>query len=121
MWLLFLFFSPTAVTLKHLVHPRHTATYHFGCKRCGSHFTTAEHLAMHTEQSTCNPEMVWPTTVAPGAKCITRAEAAELDAAEAAGIHTAAEQAKVKATKDVVKKVTTPAKAAPALVDPTTG
>eukprot|EP01032_Pedospumella_encystans_P016357 gene16357-18665_t len=111
----------TAVTLKHLVHPRHTATYHFGCKRCGSHFTTAEHLAMHTEQSTCNPEMVWPTTVAPGAKCITRAEAAELDAAEAAGIHTAAEQAKVKATKDIVKKVATPAKAAPALVDPTTG
>lgn len=116
-------FVPVAVTLKHLVHPRHTSTYHFGCKRCGSHFTTAEHLAMHTEQSTCNPEMVWPTTVAPGAKCVTRAEAAELDAAEAAGASAATEQqqAKAKAAKEVAKKVITPAKQTPVLADPTTG
>lgn len=78
---------------------------------------------MHTEQSTCNPEMVWPTTVAPGSKCITRAEAAELDAAEAAGASSAADhQAKMKASKETAKKVMiTPAKPAPVLADPATG
>lgn len=30
--------------------------------------------------------MVWPTTVAPGSKCVTREEAAQLEAAEAAGV-----------------------------------
>lgn len=75
-----------AITLRHLVHTKHTASFHFGCKKCGSHFTTAEHLAMHGAHSTCNEEMVWPTTVAPGSKCVTREEAAQLEAAEAAGV-----------------------------------
>lgn len=88
----------TAVTLRHLVHPRHTATFHYGCKKCGLHFTTAEHLSMHVEQSTCNEDMVWPTTVTSGAKCVTRAEAAELERAEVAV------QTGTKASSDAVKE-----------------
>lgn len=73
-----------AVTLRHLVHPRHTAAFHHGCKKCGLHFSTAEHLSMHTDMSSCNEDMVWPTIVTPGCRCLTKDEAAEQDAAEAA-------------------------------------
>ena len=41
---------------------------------------------MHSEQSTCSPDMVWPPNPAPGAKCVTKAEYAELEAAEASGV-----------------------------------
>jgi hypothetical protein len=40
---------------------------------------------MHSTNSSCNEDMVWPTTVAPGSKCVTREEAAQLEAAEAMG------------------------------------
>lgn len=66
------------------MHPRHTAAFHHGCKKCGLHFSTAEHLVMHTDMSSCNEDMVWPTTVTPGCRCLSRADAAEQDAAEAA-------------------------------------
>lgn len=72
---------------------------------------------MHTEQSTCNPDMVWPSTVTPGCKCISRAEAAEQVALEAAappgsGSSDGGEQStqKSKVVKEAVKKVATPAK-----------
>jgi hypothetical protein len=71
-----------AVTLRHLVHPRHTSAFHYGCKKCGLHFASPEHLASHTEQTSCNEDMVWPTTVTPGSRCVTRAEAAELERTE---------------------------------------
>jgi len=117
-----LIFIDAAITLKHLVHPRHTATYHYGCKRCGSHFTTAEHLEMHSEQSTCNPDMVWPSTVAPGSKCISRAEAAAQDSADAAGTTGSGSSngdelpaQKSKVVKEAVKKAVTPAKSVAAV------
>ena len=75
----------TAITLRHLVNPRHTAAFHFACKKCNLHFSTAEHLTSHAEHTSCNEAMVWPTTVHPGSKCVTRAEAAALLAAEVAG------------------------------------
>lgn len=89
----------TAITLRHLVHPRHTAAFHFGCKKCGLHFSTAEHLASHEDHSSCNENMVWPPTVNPGCRCVTREEAARLQAEEAGeGSAANAGTATVKAT-----------------------
>lgn len=94
-----------AVTLRHLVHPRHTAAFHHGCKKCGLHFSTLEHLDMHTSMSTCNGDMVWPTTVTPGCRCLTKAEAAEQDAAEAAAAALPPAPPKPAATKEAKKPV----------------
>ena len=77
---------------------------------------------MHTEQSTCNPDMVWPSTVAPGSKCISRADAAEQEALEAAGPAGSGSSdgddqpaQKSKAVKDTAKKAITPAKSVAAV------
>lgn len=97
----------TAITLRHLIHPRHTATFHYGCKKCGLHFTTAEHLSTHVDQTTCNEDMVWPATVTPGAKCVTRAEAAEMERNESAGEAGAKVPKEAKEAKIAVKKPAT--------------
>jgi len=55
-----------AHTIKHKTHRKRTAAFPFGCKTCGTHFTTQYHLNLHTTRSTCNPDMVWPTSSATG-------------------------------------------------------
>ena len=55
-----------AHTIKHKTHRKRTAAFPFGCKTCGTHFTTQYHLNLHATRSTCNPDMVWPTSSATG-------------------------------------------------------
>jgi len=71
----------TAITLKHLTHTRQTQAFPHGCRKCTLHFATLEHLELHVEQSSCSAEMVWPPSIAPGTKCVTKAEAAALEVA----------------------------------------
>jgi DNA-directed RNA polymerase subunit RPC12/RpoP len=54
----------TAVTLKHLIAKKKMNGFPYGCDRCGLHFTSMEHLKMHENHSTCNPEFVWPENAA---------------------------------------------------------
>jgi hypothetical protein len=45
----------TAVTLKHGFSEKKTSSFTFGCKKCGTYFSSKEHLSMHAERSSCNP------------------------------------------------------------------
>lgn len=76
----------TAVTLKHGVSRKSTSSYRHGCVRCGLYFSSMEHLSMHSEQSTCNPNMVWPPNShnTSGLRCISKQEYAAAEAAAAA-------------------------------------
>ena len=64
------------MTLNHGVSRKYTASYKYGCGRCGLHFSSTQHLASHKELSSCNPNMVWPPNAhgTSGLKCISKQE-----------------------------------------------
>jgi hypothetical protein len=52
-----------AITLKHLVNKKKTASFPIGCTKCGLHFASEDHLTMHINHTTCNPNISWPNNV----------------------------------------------------------